>query len=77
MAVVTSVVMSLLRCLLCGVGRPRRRAETPPRQKRRKPLLVVVVGGCRWFTKLCPYHPKVIEAHRGSHPPDQQVDNYL
>ena len=78
-AVVTSVVMSVVRCPLCGVGRPYRRAGSPPRQKKKSRAWCCcwLVGWLSLVTKLCPYHPKVIEAHRGSHPPDQQVDNYL
>ena len=78
-AVDTSVVMSAVRCPLCDGGRPRRRAGSPPRQKKKSRAWCCcwLVGWLSLVTKLCPYHPKVIEAHRGSHPPDQQVDNYL
>ena len=34
-AVVTSVVMSVVRCPLCDGGRPRQRAGSPPRQKKK------------------------------------------
>ena len=50
------------------------------RGKKRKAALGAIVGwlvGYRWFTKLCPYHPKVIETYQGSNPWTSQVNNYL
>ena len=48
-AVVTSVVMSVVRCPLCDGGRPRRRAEPLPQQKGKAALGVCWcwLVGCR------------------------------